>query len=152
MAGAALTAEQHRTRASEHAKVGTVLCETDNEWGAVMLFYAAYHEVKAALLDDPIFDDLDACQALKCGLLPDDRYTSRHQGRKGAHKEWGLNELTLVLYRPVAGVYQRLHQMSISVRYDRGLLPEPSVALAAWEQFAALRDSGELRSAYARAL
>lgn len=95
----------------------------ENDWAAVCFFYAAYHVVRAALVSDPIFDDPGSLSKIRVGLAPQDRHTERHKGRKNTAngREWGVNELVLILYRPFAGAYDRLHQASIDVRYGRGL-------------------------------
>lgn len=142
----ALSVEEHRSRARRHEKVGRALVEAGDEWGAVCLFYAAYHDVKAALLEDPVFDSLAACQAASPDLLPEDRNVQRHHGRTHTSngREWGINELVLKLYRGAAGTYERLHQASISVRYKSGLSGPVSDVQETWEKFISLRDSGTL--------
>lgn len=117
-----LTVAEHRTRASEHEKLGLTLLDVKQEWAAVSLFYSAYHHAKAALLEDPIFDDLSALQAANRRLTLDDRTVSMHKARKGS-PHIGLNDLVLILYRPVAASYHKLHQMSVDVRYQHGLRP-----------------------------
>lgn len=121
--GSRLDSEAHRRRAAEHERVGNALADASHEWAAVCYFYAAYHIVKAALLDDPIFDAVDTCQAKHPDLMPEDRYVSRHKGRRNtsAGREWGVNELVLQLYRAAAGDYDKLHQASNDVRYHDGL-------------------------------
>lgn len=121
------------------------LAQAGDEWSAVLYFYAAYHEVKAALIDDPVFDELDTCLAVRSDLQPEDRFTSRHQGRRhSASKEWGINELVLLLYPTVAGTYNRLHTMSIDVRYHQGLRGTHDDVLIVWDKFRSLCDSGAL--------
>lgn len=143
---APLTPETHASRAARHAKVGRALRDVGDEWATVCFFYSAYHLVRCAILRDPIFDDPARLTALNRDLLPDDRYVSRHKGRKNRfEKEWGLNELVLVLYRHVAGPYDLLHQASITVRYGSGLpagwLDRSSDQL---DQIVAAHDSGSL--------
>lgn len=120
------------------------MLEAGDEWAAVMLFYAAYHEVKAALLDDPVFDDEATCRQYNSLLRPEDRHVARHQGRKSVSKEWGINELVLTLYGSAAGVYHRLHQMSIDVRYESGLRGSLEDVSDVWERFCKARDEGAL--------
>lgn len=119
-----LREDEHLRRAERHRTIGDLLAGAGDEWAAVPLFYSGYHLVKAALLVDPIWTDLRQLGALHVDLAPDDRFTDRHKGRKrptGQAREWGLNELVLKLYRPIAGSYDRLHQASITVRYGAGL-------------------------------
>ena len=144
-----LDAQGHRSRAAEHEGLGRVLAESGHEWAAVALFYAAYHHVKAALLEDVIFDDHAACQSLSGDLLPQDRTTTRHQGRKRttSGREWGINELVLLLYRPAAGTYEKLHQASVDVRYQAGLKATVGDVVALYEKFDGMRRQGVLTSA-----
>ncbi len=124
MRQSALASSVHVTRAERHYTVGEALYEAGDEWAAVCFFYAAYHYVKAALLEDPIFDDPSRCSATHPDLNIDDRHTDRHQIRKprgSSSRGWGVNDLVLLLYRSIAGDYDRLHQASVSVRYRDGL-------------------------------
>jgi len=119
-----LSTEQHRDRAAHHAYVGDALAATgEPEWAAVCLFYAAYHLMRAALTSDAIFDEPTRLSRISPQLTPADRSTARHKGRKSTSngREWGINELVFLLYRPLAGDYDRLHQASIDVRYGQGL-------------------------------
>lgn len=132
-----LREDEHRARAERHQVVGDALAAAGDEWAAVMWFYSAYHLIKAALLCDPIWFDLRSLTTLNVELTPGERFTGRHKGRRriGSNqpREWGINDLVLVLYRPAAGFYERLHQASIDVRYGAGLpagaLPDLDVAL-----------------------
>lgn len=75
------------------------------------------------MLVDPIWQDLKSLKAIHQDLVPDDRFIGRHKGRRrvGGPKEWGVNDLVLMLYRPAAGHYDRLHLASVDVRYSTGL-------------------------------
>lgn len=146
MGGERLDSEAHKRRATEHERVGAALADVDHEWSAVCYFYAAYHTVKAALLDDPLFDDPITCQAKHPDLLPDDRYVSRHKGRRhtSAGREWGVNELVLKLYRSAAGDYDKLHQASNDVRYHDGLMGTVVDVRQLFERFKQKAESGVL--------
>jgi len=131
-----------------HQVVGNALGDAGDEWAAVVWFYSAYHLIKGALLRDPIWSDLGALANISLELMPEDRFTSRHRGRRranGAPREWGVNELVLKLYRKAAKPYDLLHQASISVRYGAGLpdgaLPELREAL---EQLMEMDSNDEL--------
>lgn len=143
-----MTPAAHLERADNHERVGRLLLDANHEWGAVCLFYAAYHQVKAALLEDPIFDSLDASQNKRAHLQPDDRFTSRHQGRRGGRSavEWGMKDLVLLLYRSAAGSYARLHMASIDVRYYNGTRASAAEVLEVFDSFEAGRQAGELTS------
>lgn len=119
---------------------------TGDEWAAVCLFYAAYHDVKAALIDDPIFDSHDACQTRSAQLFPDDRHASAHKARRGGHS-LGVNDVVSILYKRASGTYERLHQMSIDVRYGGGLAAGAREALPGVDaKFTDLVASGALTS------
>ena len=119
-----LSVAQHETRAAEHARVGDVLLDRDEEWATVLYFYSAYHLIKAALLADPVFDDPKACMAKHLALSMQDRWTEAHKGRvvKGRRERWGVNDLVALLYKPLSAPYEVLHQASLEVRYGPGLL------------------------------
>lgn len=139
MPGPTLDSTSHQARAARHAKIGEMLVEAGDEWGAVCCFYAAYHHVKAALLEDPIFDDPTRMHDRHLDLVADDRFTDRHKGRRntGRGREWGINELVGLLYPQIRREYEQLHQASIDVRYGSGLrsgaLPAVTSALTAIE-------------------
>lgn len=127
-----LREDEHRVRAQRHRVVGNALADAGDEWAAVPYFYAAYHIMKGAMLRDPIWEQINALQTIHRDLMTDDRFTDRHKGRKrptGAPREWGVNELVLLLYRPAVGAYERLHQASNLVRYGVGLTGDAVPAL-----------------------
>lgn len=130
----ALAVEQHQQRADRHLHIGRALFDAGDEWAAVPFFYCAYHHVKAALLDDPVWGDISRMHRLHPDLIPDDRWVSRHHGRKGlpgAPRQWGINDLVLLLYPSIVKQYEQLHQASIDVRYSTGLPPGALEALPA---------------------
>lgn len=141
MSGPRLGLDGHTQRAKRHLKVAKALDSAGDEWAAVCYFYAAYHLIRGALLSDPIFNELGRCQSKHADLLPEDRFTARHKGRRNtsAGREWGLNELTQILYPHISQSYERLHQASIDVRYGKGLrgtLEPLRLAIAAIEKAA----------------
>lgn len=142
-----LREQDHVARAERHRKIGDLLADAGDEWAAVPLFYSGYHYVKAALLCDPIWGDLQSLVAISPELMPQDRYTERHKGRRRptSSPEWGINDLVLKLYRSSAGGYDRLHQGSISVRYGMGL-PEGALPQlrACLDDLQSKFESGEL--------
>lgn len=95
----------------------------DHELAAVAYFYAAYHMVKAAFIEDPVFDELSRLQSLNPHLIPDDRFVTHHRGRLGGNepRKLGVNDIVQILYPSIAPRYVRLHMASIAVRYDSGL-------------------------------
>jgi len=119
-----LSIEAHRERSAYHLRAGDNLAEAGEEgWAAVCYFYAAYHLIRASLINDPVFDDPTMLSRVRPELAPEDRNTSRHNGRKKTMngREWGVNELVSLLYKPLVKDYERLHQASIDVRYNAGL-------------------------------
>lgn len=144
-----LREDQHRARAVSHAAVGRTLAEVHHEWAAVPLFYAAYHLVKLSLLRDPVWEHPTGLSRINVDLMPEDRFTARHRGRRrsGQAREWGVNELVQVLYKPVVLPYERLHQASILVRYGMGIevaaLPSLVADLGAIEE---LETNGDLQA------
>lgn len=123
MPGPPLTASKHKSRAERHTTVGSALFEAGDEWAVVCFFYAAFHHVKTAMLEDPLFDDIRRMHEKHADLIQNDRLVTRHVGRRGmtTGKEWGVNELVGLLYPQIRREYEQLHQASIQVRYQSGL-------------------------------
>lgn len=74
--------------------------------------------MKAAFINDPIFDDMTALKKLHLDLMPSDRHPTSHQVRRG-QSGFGVNDLVHLLYPSMRRDYERLHQASIGVRYRR---------------------------------
>lgn len=147
VASVQLTAETHKQRSASHLVVGRGLIEVgEASWGGVAVFYSAYHLIKAALIEDPIFDDFDRLRALDATLTADDRYATSHHGRRKPPIQWGINELVLKLYRSVVGDYERLHQASIDTRYGTGYKGPPDELLERQARVQASYDAGHLRA------
>lgn len=116
----------HKAVAGEHEKLGRLLVETEQDWGAVCLFYAAYRQARSVILADPVFDSEQSCMRVHADLRPQDRFATRHKGRKNqsGYMEFGVNDLVFRLYGKAASKdYEALHQASIQVRYEQGLPP-----------------------------
>lgn len=120
----------------------------DHELAAVSYFYSAYHTVKAAFIEDPIFTDLSRLQAKDSRLIMDDRFVTHHRARLGSgERKLGVNDIVRILYPSIASRYQRLHMASIAVRYEAGLKVYDFAAVK--DDYAAVRDAyvnGELRA------
>ena len=98
------------------------LLEVGDEWFAVCYFYSAYHTVKAAFIEDPVFDDINRLTTLDRFLILEDRYATSHHGRvSNGVRRMGVNDIVTRLYPAVGAEYVRLHMASIAVRYGRGL-------------------------------
>lgn len=121
----------------------------EHEWAAVSYFYSAYHTVKAAFIEDPIFTDLARLQAADPRLIMDDKFVTHHRARLGGgDRKLGVNEIVRILYPTIAARYHRLHMASIAVRYEGGLQAYEFAAVK--EDYAAVADAyvnGELRAA-----
>lgn len=116
---------EHLTRWEQHRQIGLLLAETPvgHPWGCVACFYAAFHVARWAMLMDRRFDDLTALKAIHPHLQPDDRRTNKHKARRGSAggtPDFGVNDLVLLLYPSASRSYERLHQASIEVRYEKG--------------------------------
>ncbi|MFJ2535844.1 hypothetical protein [Microbacterium maritypicum] len=100
-----------------------LLWNQGDDWFAVCYFYAAYHMARAAIMTDPIFDDLTKLQAKASWLTLEDRYVTAHQGRvvSGQPRKAGVNDVVRLLYPGIAAQYIRLHMASVEVRYQEGL-------------------------------
>ena len=127
-----------------------ILETAGDEWYAVCYFYAAYHTVRAAILDDPLFRSLPQLAKVKdthrLGMTMDDRYMQRHQGRiANGTRSVGINDVVRALYPSVAVEYFQLHGASIDVRYKSGLSPADSIAVkSSFEHVDAQYLAGEL--------
>lgn len=125
MTGAALaTARACLERAAAMKDSAARLEQVGDEWYAVCYFYAAYHTVKAAFIEDPIFSDLAALTAKNRFLTLQDRFSTSHKGyvNPGAGgRRMGVNDIVRVLYPEIGAEYERLHMASVEVRYRDGL-------------------------------
>jgi hypothetical protein len=112
----------HKERAAAHKQSGVTLLGVDDEWFSVCYFYAAYHLVKAALNEDPIFGSLTSLQKISPKLTPDVRFAEHHSGGQGQNgRSLGINEAVFHMYKNIRVSYSRLHIASCHVRYGRGL-------------------------------
>lgn len=111
-------------KSSDVLVTGHKLRELDDSWFAVCYFYAAYHLMRAAFIDDPVFSSLPAMARVNGKLTFEDRWVTRHKGRvvQGS-RTLGINDIVRMLYPDVAAVYLRLHTASLGVRYYSGLSP-----------------------------
>lgn len=117
-----LTCPESVDRARYHREAGSALHESaDHQWAAVCYFYSAYHLVRAALAADSIFDDWDALRAVDPRLIPDDRFATKHQMRRGSERDFGVKDLVEVLYPEIKIQYAELHGASVGVRYKNGI-------------------------------
>ncbi|GGH36443.1 hypothetical protein [Microbacterium album] len=128
-------------RARVHAAAAANI---EGEWSAVAYFYAAYHLVRHALQSDPVFADLNRLKSYDSNLVPDDRSVTVHQARRGAGvKTFGVNDLVRILYPDITPEYLALHELSVAVRYGRGIsASDLDDARRAYEAIRAAIESG----------
>jgi hypothetical protein len=118
-----------------------------NQWYAVSYFYAAYHTVRASIMEDPIFQDPSRLKALNSSWEGPDRWNDHHQTRRGNGIVGapGITDLVKELYIDISIEYVQLHSASIAVRYGLGLAGYTSEALtAAFAKIATAATAGEL--------
>lgn len=110
-------------RVTQHLEAGDELFQHGNEWATVAYFYAAYHQMKVAMLEDPVFDAPDSLTSIHMALRQSDREAAHHQGspNKPGGRSMGVSDIVTWVYRPFAGSYRRLHSASMDVRYHCGL-------------------------------
>jgi hypothetical protein len=109
-------------RAVAIKETGKTLYDLGDDWHAVCYFYAAYHTVRAAFIEDPVFQDVKRLTATSQHLTPQDRYAKHHQARMGTGPRiLGVNDIVALIYPQIAIEYRRLHSASIDVRYGPGL-------------------------------
>ncbi|MEV8269170.1 hypothetical protein AB0P19_02410 [Microbacterium oleivorans] len=107
-----------------------------DEWFAVCFFYSAYHVIRAAMLDDPIFERPADLAAKHIDLTSQDRFSTRHHGYMSSNgRVLGVNDIVRLLYPEVAVEYRRLHMASIEVRYGEGIgVISPDSVVADYEK------------------
>ncbi|MBQ3357362.1 MAG: hypothetical protein IJG47_00510 [Microbacterium sp.] len=110
-------------RAVSMKRTAELLWNQGDDWFAVCYFYSAYHMARAAIMTDPIFEDLARLQKKALWLTLEDRYVTAHQGRvtPGQPRKAGVNDVVRLLYPDIAAEYVRLHMASVEVRYQEGL-------------------------------
>lgn len=93
------------------------------DWEVVARFYSALHYLQEALLLDPVWPDAARLAGIDGRLKAKHKYVSNHQGhdRADGTREFGLQELTALLYPAVAVEFGALYASSVTVRYGRGI-------------------------------
>lgn len=104
-----------------------------SQWFAVSYFYAAYHIVRASLMEDPIFQDVARLKTVNENWLPEDRFNDHHKARRGSGHVGppGVHDMVIAFYNDISIEYARLHSASIAVRYGVGLEGYDSEVLTA---------------------
>ena len=144
-----LSSDEHAVASERHARAAGELCPTSSDWAAVAYFYAAYHLVKQAILDDPIWLCPSLLAAKHPELQPSVSKVTRHSGgrqRRRRGRTWGVNELVELLYPSIYQSYLLMHQASIEVRYQRGLRTPVRASAAHWAKIRAEFRAGRMRA------
>lgn len=108
--------------AEKHWDLTLVLADVKQEWAAVTGFYCCYQLMRSALLADPIFDDPAALVRIHPKLLPNHRTATKHSSRGFNTGNFGMIELSSLLYPHVRAIYKSAHDASTGVRYE-GCVP-----------------------------
>lgn len=143
------TSAECSARSDVHYQAGLSIASLDepigHEWAAVSFFYSAYHRVRAAILDDPIFRDAQRLSRVNVKLTMDDRFATHHQGRRsGGEHRLGITEIVPLVYPAISSDYRALASASIDVRYGSQLLAPIADLQARCEHLRQRGDAGEL--------
>lgn len=148
-AKALVTAAKCLQRADVFRATADGLADDGDEWAAVCYFYAAYHVVRAAFIEDPVFDSIAAAAAKHPNLGMQDRWATNHQARLGSGpRALGINDIVKIIYPSIKFEYVELHSWSVNVRYNEGLEPTASIQDAAryYERIRNEYDAGNLKA------
>lgn len=144
-----LSSHEHAVASERHARAASNPRPMKSEWAAVAYFYAAYHLVKQAILEDPIWQCPDKLTAKHPELRPNLAYVTRHHGqsaRRRRGRPWGVNELVRLLYPSIYQSYVHMHRVSIEVRYLRRLRTPIRASTAHWAKIRAEFRAGRMRA------
>jgi hypothetical protein len=144
-----LSSHEHAVASERHARAAGDLRPGNSEWASVAYFYAAYHLVKQAILEDPIWRCPGELAAKHPELRPHVSKVTRHHGKSAGRRRgqiWGVNELVKLLYPTIHEAYVRLHDASIEVRYQRGLRTSVGLSAARWARIRAEFRAGRMRA------
>jgi hypothetical protein len=145
---APLSSHEHAVASERHARAASNLRPMSSEWATVAYFYAAYHLVKQAILEDPIWHCSGELAARHGDLRPGCSKVTRHTGQRAGRgqQRWGVNDLVRVLYPSIHRVYTGMHEASIEVRYRRRLQTPLYVSAAYWAKIRAEYRAGRMRA------
>ena len=131
----------------KHWETTQKLITLGDDWSVVTGFYSCYHLLRAAMLKDPLFDDLPRLSVVHHSLRTEDRRETKHS-KGGLNKpELGMKEICTLVYPHASGKYYLAHDASNGVRYDGGLprhIHSVSAALGYSEFFRDAYYSGHL--------
>lgn len=148
-AAAPLSSHDHAVASERHARSASALCPVSGEWATVAYFYAAYHLVKQAILEDPIWQCPGELAARHPDLRPGSRKVTRHSGQRAGRRgqlNWGINDLVEVLYPSIHHAYTGMHEASIHVRYKRGSRLPLRASAEYWARIRAEYRAGRMRA------
>jgi hypothetical protein len=144
-----LSSYEHAVASERHARAAGDLGPASSEWASVAYFYAAYHLVKQAILEDPIWQCPGELAAKHPELRPSASKVTRHHGQSAGRRRgrtWGVNELVELLYPSISKPYVRMHDASIEVRYKRGLRASVRDSAIYWAKIRAEFRAGRMRA------
>jgi hypothetical protein len=144
-----LSSDEHAVASERHARAAGALRPMSRDWATVAYFYAAYHLVKQAMLEDPIWLCPDELAIKHPELGPHTSKVTRHHGQpagRRGNRAWGVTDLVEVLYPSIHYSYVRMHEASIQVRYQRGLQTPLRVSASHWAKIRAEFRAGRMRA------
>lgn len=112
-------------RARHHLSNAKKIQSVCDDWAHVAAFYSAYHSVRHALMEDPVFRDLKRLQSVDPRLSIRMRETTHHSGNINTPRDPGINQLVKLFYgrgfsHRIDHQYIDLHSTSVMIRYKDG--------------------------------
>lgn len=124
----------------KHWATTQLLMDAGNEWAAVTGFYSCYHLLRAAMMQEPLFDQPIELSRVHHTLQSGDRYETKHSLGGLNKAALGMKEICTVVYPHIAPRYYLAHDASNGIRYDGGLPRHIKTVDAALEQCRFFRD------------
>lgn len=112
----------HLEQAQSHLRSAeAILNAGEGGWAVTAAFYSAFHVMRAAILEDPIWDRGPvALTNINPMLGADCQFAEHHQGNPKTNRSPGVREVVGYLYPQCRDRYLLLHGASITVRYKEG--------------------------------
>lgn len=113
--------DEHRTKANSFLRKAHKYRTSDPDISKICAFYAAYHAMRVAILEEPLLDESD--EKIRelvnlPGLGRESRYATHHSGHARSGRGIGQNQVIMALYPRESGSYLKLHRASIDARYQ----------------------------------
>lgn len=105
----------------KHWETTELLLAAGNDWAAVTGFYSCYHLLRAAMKQEPLFDQPLELSRVHHTLKSDDRYETKHSLGGLNRPALGMKEICTVVFPHISARYYLAHDASNGVRYDGGL-------------------------------